>query len=181
MRKRYGKIVRQGLPTLRFHEYKILTRVQLQQPQLQQENENEKATSEAVHEDKDGPVLFLLIPDIPRKREKRGTMTLKARQNEILALRREVQSVRQQLKLAHETIAQHAMQIAAMNNASGVSTAAAATAAAAGAATAAATTASANTSVNASSNGSRGSSSVTTLHTMTTRNTRQKRKRGGSA
>lgn len=48
LRKRYGKIVRQGLPVIRFHEYKLL--------------EQDPATGK-LREGKDGPTLFHLLAE----------------------------------------------------------------------------------------------------------------------
>lgn len=53
LRKRYGKIVREGLPTLRFHEYTLLTR----------DSETEK-----TKEHSDGSSLFVLVSETRMQR-----------------------------------------------------------------------------------------------------------------
>ena len=95
LRKRYGKIVRDGLPVLRFHEYKLLTR-----------------QGQTVTETKDGPTLFRMVPETKRRREMGSVLTVvKTQQAELQRLRRNQQVLSRQLRRAQQTVSDQGAEI----------------------------------------------------------------------
>eukprot|EP01048_Picozoa_sp_COSAG05_P007055 COSAG05_NODE_485_length_9349_cov_60.192865_9_plen_169_part_00 len=90
LRKRYGKIVRDGLPVLRFHEYKLLTR-----------------QGQTVTEKKDGPTLFRMVPERKQPRDIVHLQDLeKTQQAELQRLRHNQQVLSRQLRRAQQTVSE---------------------------------------------------------------------------
>jgi len=97
LRKRYGKIVRSGgQSVLRFQEYKLLTRAD---------------PSHDVQELKDGPTLFVLIPEARTRGDDSASQNTALKQ-----LRTHFQQLRKQLQAAEAVIALQAKQIAGLRH-----------------------------------------------------------------
>ncbi len=90
MRKRYGKVVREGLPVLRFHEYTLLTR---------------DPVTEEVTESPSGASLFHLVADTKRlkKADSRAMKSVVAQTKELQRMRaKEATLVRQLAEMQTE-------------------------------------------------------------------------------
>jgi hypothetical protein len=97
LRKRYGKIVREGLPVLRFHEYKLLKR---------------NSADQRVSETKDGPTLFRLVPEAKRRREMGSMLSVvKTQQAELQRLRRSNQTLTKQLRQTEKQLSKQTTQL----------------------------------------------------------------------
>lgn len=114
LRKRYGKVVREGLGVLRFHEYKLLQRLQ----------------NGEVLEGKLGPALYRLVPESKRRQESHAQSVdnrpkaisnpvdvaaqrkqLQTQGIEMERLRKETAKLERQLAAAQKKIAKQAAQL----------------------------------------------------------------------
>lgn len=99
LRKRYGKVVRRGLPVLRFYEYKLL---------------HCDPDSGKVEERKDGPTLMHLVPELKRPKTNDSDIAspleqrAKSQAQKIAQMRTKEVDLRRQLAEANELIKRQA-------------------------------------------------------------------------